>query len=195
MTARIRTVLLTCVLALAGVATAAPTTSAKQVFWSKAELLKSFFAECQRVTYRKVELDAEARLRLRKRLGYAAPARQTIYYGLDRAGEVAGYAIIDDEMGQHLPITFGVLVDATGHAQRVEVMVYREAHGGEVQEPRFRQQFAGKTVADPVRQGRDITAITGATISSKAIARGVRRALILVDELILVPGLRLAGAR
>ena len=37
---------------------------------------------------------------------------------------------------------------------------------------------------DPVQANRDITVISGATISSRSMAIGVRRALLLFDELI-----------
>jgi hypothetical protein len=56
-----------------------------------------------------------------------------------------------------------------------------------VRDPRFRQQFVGKSAADPLRPGEEIVAVSGATISSRAMAVGVRRALILLDELVLAP--------
>jgi hypothetical protein len=82
-------------------------------------------------------------------------------------------------MGQHLPITFGVKISPTGQVERVEVMVYRESFGGEVRDARFREQFVGKGERSPIRSGDDIIAISGATLSSKAVALGVRRAIAL----------------
>jgi len=66
-------------------------------------------------------------------------------------------------------------------------MVYRERYGDEVRDPRFRQQFVGKTAADPLRPGEEVIAVSGATISSRAMALGVRRCLVLFDELVLRP--------
>ncbi len=178
-----------------GLLLASASTASAKIYWSKADVLRSFFADCEKVTYEKFELDTETRLHLRKRLGYLPGAKKlTVYYGL-KGGQVAGYAIIDNERGQHEPITFALLMDASGHAERLEVMVYREAYGDEIRQARFRRQFEGKSVTDSVRQGRDITAVSGATISSKAMARGVKRALTLVDELIVKPGVRLAQAK
>lgn len=178
-----------------GLVLASGSSAIAKVYWSKADVLRSFFADCEKVTYSKFELDEETLRSLHKRLGYLPHTKKlTVYYGL-KAGEVRGYAVIDHERGQHEPITFAVLVDETGHARRLEVMVYREAYGDEIRQARFRKQFAGKTVTDAVRQGRDITAVSGATISSKAMARGVKRALTLVDELIIKPGVQLAQAK
>jgi Na+-translocating ferredoxin:NAD+ oxidoreductase RnfG subunit len=196
---RLLRALLTAGLALAlvtALVVAAPSrAAAAQTFFTRGALLKSFFSTSQRVTYKRFDLPAPTRKALSKRLGYAAPASVTLYYGLAADGKVTGYAFIDEEMGQHQPITFAVLIAPDGRMRRLEVMVYRESHGHEVRAPRFRHQFEGKTAADPLRHGRDIVAVSGATISSQAMARGARRALILLDALVLVPALDLAGAR
>jgi electron transport complex protein RnfG len=135
------------------------------------------------VTYRTMALDAGAKARLAHRLGYS-PARDsyTIFVALTQ-GKVDGYAVIDDELGLHQPITFATRLTSRGVVDRVEIMVYREPRGDEVRDPRFRRQFEGKTAADPLRIDRDIDAVSGATISSASLAAGVRRAAILVEEL------------
>jgi Na+-translocating ferredoxin:NAD+ oxidoreductase RnfG subunit len=98
---------------------------------------------------------------------------------------VDGYAIVDDEQGLHQPITFATRLSPRGMVERVEIMVYREPRGDEVRDPRFRKQFEGKTAQDSLRLGRDIDAVSGATVSSASLATGVRRAAVLVEELAL----------
>ena len=134
---------------------------------------------------RRVALDTRAKARLAQRLGYT-PARDsyTIFMALTQ-GKVDGYAVIDDELGLHQPITFATRLTSRGVVDRVEIMVYREPRGDEVRDPRFRKQFEGKTAADPLRIDRDIDAVSGATVSSASLATGVRRAAILVEELAL----------
>jgi hypothetical protein len=161
--------------------------SAQAVYWDKASILKDFFASSERVSYKRFTLTESQRAAAASRLGTEAPATYTVYYGTTR-GHVDGFAVIDEEPGQHLPITFGVLIGTDGAVKRLEIMVYREAYGDEVREARFRRQFAGKTAGDPVRHGQDVVAVSGATISSKAMATGTRRALALVDLLVLKPG-------
>lgn len=159
-----------------------------EAFWDKPTLLKDFFAKSERVTFAKLALTPVQQQNLRKRLGYDVAPSWTVYYG--KTGErIDGVAVIDNELGQHQPITFGVLIGADGVLKRVEVMVYREAYGAEVQQTRFRSQFVGKTAGDALRHGTDIVAIAGATISSKSMANGVRRAMAMADELLLKPGL------
>lgn len=158
------------------------------VYWDKVSILKSFFANSERVTFKRLVPTPDQVALLRQRLGYAPPREVTVYFGMTR-DRIDGLAVIDNELGQHLPITFGALVGTEGALKRLEVMVYREAYGEEVREPRFRQQFQGKTALDPLKPGRDIVAVAGATISSKSMATGSKRALVLIDELVLRPGL------
>ncbi len=52
---------------------------------------------------------------------------------------------------------------------------YVGTRGREVCSDRFARQFTDKTSNDPIRIGKDIDAVTGATISSRAMATSVRR--------------------
>jgi Na+-translocating ferredoxin:NAD+ oxidoreductase subunit G len=161
----------------------APARAADVVYATPKSVLASFFPKSERVTYRMLPLDARAKTRLTHRLGYTpARDRYTIFVALTQ-GRVDGYAVIDDELGLHQPITFATRLTSRGVVDRVEIMVYREPRGDEVRDPRFRKQFEGKTAADPLRIDRDIDAVSGATISSASLATGVRRATILVEEL------------
>lgn len=157
----------------------APSSSrAEDVYWTTKSLLKDFFKTSKRVTYVKLE-GANERAALKKLLGYT-PKRSSYVVFVAKSGDrVDGYAVIDEEMGQHLPITFGVKISPEGKVERLEVMVYREGYGDEIREGRFRRQFEGKSQRDDIRFGSDVVAISGATISSKAMAVGVRRAVVL----------------
>jgi hypothetical protein len=157
-------------------------------FFTTPQILKEFFPKSQRVTYRKVKLGPAELAAVQGRLGYKPAKPEYVIFVATTGEQVDGYAVIDDELGQHEQITFAVKLSPAGVIERQEVMVYREAYGEEITDSRFRRQFQGKTAKDPVRAGVDIDVVTGATISSRSMAIGVRRALVLVDELILKPG-------
>ena len=53
-----------------------------------------------------------------------------------------------------------------------------------MRDERFRRQFVGKSGRDPIAANLDIVAVSGATISSRAMAVGVRRAVVLFEELV-----------
>ncbi|MCK6549109.1 FMN-binding protein [Myxococcota bacterium] len=154
--------------------------AAEDVYFTTPALLTEFFKTSERVSYVKVEGDA-GRDALTKLLGYAPAKRSYVVFVARTGAKVDGYAVIDDELGQHQPITFGVKLSPDGAVERAEIMVYREGYGAEVREARFRRQFTGKTAADRLRLGDDVVAISGATLSSKAMATGIRRAAALVS--------------
>lgn len=153
---------------------------AEDVYWSTRDLLKEFFKSSERVTYVEIKTQ-EAKNELEALLGYRPKKDRYVVFVARSGDHVDGYAVIDEELGQHLPITFGVKLDPRGLVERMEVMVYREGYGAEIREKRFREQFAGKGADDALRFGQDVMAISGATISSKAMAVGIRRAVALVS--------------
>src|SRR3989441_6153688 len=55
---------------------------------------------------------------------------------------------------------------------RSTLFPYTTLFRSEVKEKRFLRQFRGKTAGDPIRINQDILNYTGATLSSKALARG-----------------------
>lgn len=90
-----------------------------------------------------------------------------------------GWLIVDEVIGKHEYITFAVGLTANGAVRGVEIMDYRESYGGEVRDPKWRAQFTGKTKAAPLKLDDDIRNISGATLSSRHIAEGVRRLLAI----------------
>lgn len=175
------------VLVLALIALAPAVAAASATYYTTPQILREFFPASERVTYRKIAVGAPQERVLVERLGYRPARKEYVIYVAYTGEHVDGYAVIDDERGQHEPITFGVKLSPAGVVERQEVMVYREKYGEEIVDPRFRAQFVGKGPKDALRAGQDVDVITGATISSRSMAVGVRRAVALVDVLVLHP--------
>jgi Na+-translocating ferredoxin:NAD+ oxidoreductase RnfG subunit len=155
-------------------------------YWSNKGLLSDFFKTAKRVTYRQVTLsDAEASA-IAKKLGADLRTKTwSVYFGEDDNKQRTGYAILDQEIGLHDLIDFGVRFGVGGKVERVEIMAYREPYGDQVRGESFRKQFVGKTAADRIVAGQDIDIVSGASISSKSVALGVKR-----DTLILSTALK-----
>lgn len=88
---------------------------------------------------------------------------------------VLGYVVLDDVIGKVELISYAVGVATDGSVKQVEILAYRESHGGEIRLPAWRKQFIGKTAAAPIRIGEDIANISGATLSCAHVTDGVRR--------------------
>jgi Na+-translocating ferredoxin:NAD+ oxidoreductase RnfG subunit len=103
--------------------------------------------------------------------------RRVSFYIAEKGGETLGYAAVTNEIGKTKNITFMVVLDNSGGVKSVDILVFRESQGYEIDNPRWREQFVGKTLKDPLRLKRDIRNISGATMSSRAVTKGVKKVL------------------
>lgn len=107
-------------------------------------------------------------------VGYASSAADA---------EIVGYAFETtdfepQEIGYSAPIEVLVGIDLEGELAGIEILFYRESYksirGDFLNSERFPNQFAGKSVSEGFRVGRDIDGVSRATISSWAVSRGIR---------------------
>jgi Na+-translocating ferredoxin:NAD+ oxidoreductase RnfG subunit len=118
-----------------------------------------------------------------KRESHSVGHQEFQAYTVSKDGEILGWAIVLDEKGKIYPITFLVGIGARGEVLEVYVLEFRDIFGSEIKRRSFLRQFRGKSLKDNVAIGRDIDAVTQATISSRAAASAVRKALSLVEKL------------
>ena len=105
-----------------------------------------------------------------------------------RGGAVEGYVFVDEVVGRQDFITYAVGIDVHGALRPVEILEYRESHGGEIRNERWLAQFAGRTSRGALRLRTDINNIAGATLPSEHVTAGVRRILALWQHAIAAPG-------
>lgn len=101
----------------------------------------------------------------------------TILLRVRRNGVLQGFAQVRHVMGKDQPITCLVATDTALVLKDIDVLVYREAYGGEVAYEPWRRQFRGRSPADSLVVGRNIRGISGATISVHAVTALVRATL------------------
>lgn len=94
-------------------------------------------------------------------------------------GADGSWYVVDEVVGKHEMITYAVGIDAAGSVRQVEILEYRESYGYEVANPKWLAQFKGKQNGALLKLGKDIENISGATLSSKHVADGVRRVMAL----------------
>ena len=89
------------------------------------------------------------------------------------------WLVIDEVVGKHELITYAVGIHKDGSVRQIEIINYLESYGYQVADANWRQQFVGKTVNSPIKLNKDIDNISGATLSSKHIADGVKRVMVM----------------
>lgn len=91
--------------------------------------------------------------------------------------KLLGWFIVDEVVGKHEFITYALAITPQGAVRGLEILDYRETHGGQVVRPEWRRQFTGKTSASALQIDQDIENISGATLSSVNVTKGVKRLL------------------
>ena len=94
-------------------------------------------------------------------------------------GKLLGWLLVDEVIGKHEFITYAAAVSPQGKVLGVEILSYRETHGGQVRDAGWRQHFVGKTLADPFKLDEDVPNISGATLSCRNVLDGVKRLLAI----------------
>jgi Na+-translocating ferredoxin:NAD+ oxidoreductase RnfG subunit len=156
-----------------------------EVFFTVRGLLADQFKQSERVTFVHVRPTPEQRRHLEQRIGHRLAKDDYVFYVASTHGKVDGYALFDEERGQHELIGFGTFFDADGRVTRVEVTAYREPYGDGIRAERFRKQFVGRNAHSSFAPEKDIDAVSGATISSRSMCAGVERASALLEETLL----------
>jgi H+/Na+-translocating ferredoxin:NAD+ oxidoreductase subunit G len=158
-----------------------------EVYLTAEQALKLLFPTSQTIKAEELRLTSQQKARIQERIGWKFPEESFRAFKAETNGKTDGYAVIQETIGKHRPITYLVGVTPDGKVSNIEVLVYRESKGSEVRMKRFNSQYEGKTVLDPIRINKDIINITGATMSVRSVSAGVKRVLVLIDEFYLNP--------
>jgi electron transport complex protein RnfG len=106
------------------------------------------------------------------------------YHIAENDGRVAGFAIVRTVLGKHGPIQLLVATSPGLKVIRTEILSFNERRGRAVRKQSFLSQFEGKGPADAPARRKEVDGVTGATVSSRAVAQGVRDALDVLSVIV-----------
>jgi Na+-translocating ferredoxin:NAD+ oxidoreductase subunit G len=101
------------------------------------------------------------------------------YVGYDKGGKISGTAYKVTQKGYGGTIEMIVGLDKRGRVLGVKILSMKETPGlgMRASERNFLKQFIGRSSKDALKAKKDVDAITGATITSQAVANGVKEAI------------------
>jgi len=168
------------------------------VLLNQEQALKQMFPEPAKVTPEVVVLTAEQAEAAKAKLGgkwtlYDAGdkaravtnSESLTFYVATRDGKKTGAALVEVQPGKWGPVKYIVALDLTGKVTNLSVMSYVEQRGRPIATRRFLDQFLGKTAKNPLSVGKDVDAVSGATISSRATAFAVKKVIVLYETVYL----------
>lgn len=139
------------------------------------------FAQAQEFVAAPVALTPDQIERIERQSGVKVRAARQQVWEARAGGKLIGWFIVDQVIGKHDLITYAAGINLDGSLRQFQVIEYREAYGYQVRELKWRDQFVGKTVADPLKVGTDIVNISGATMSCHHVTEGIKRLLAFFD--------------
>jgi len=154
---------------------------AVKVYFTPDQALAKVFAQADTLWDEQWSPSAGERQELEGILAWRVEEEIFVIHRARKDGKDLGYALIIEEKGRFKPITFIVKMSPAFRVDLVLVMVYRESRGDGVKRQRFLKQFRDRDSSDHLRLNRDIVAVSGATMSSRALAIGVKKSLAIVE--------------
>lgn len=152
------------------------------------EKLKSILPAAESFEQRNLYLSEEQQARIEKDLGVTLneeDKKPSVYFAVERDpdGKAHRSAVVlfIDAQGLGGKIETGIMISSKG--ELLKVAVFENTEQEAVLNPSFLSQFAAKKSADPFQVGKDITAPVGQEKSAQAIASGVRRGMLILQEL------------
>ena len=105
------------------------------------------------------------------------------FFKIIKDGEMLGYAYIGNAPSKTATFDYLVLFDKDFIITKSKVLIYREEYGGEIGSRRWLKQFIGKNQDDHMQHGKDIIAISGATISTTSMTKAINNLLASIKIL------------
>jgi Na+-translocating ferredoxin:NAD+ oxidoreductase RnfG subunit len=143
-------------------------------YLSVADAQRSLFPNADRFEDLAVALTPAQKETVAKLAGAQPPHRSLRIWKAMHGTELVGHVFVDEVIGREDFITYALGIDTSGKLSAVEVLAYRESHGGEIRGTGWRHQFEGRDDLDQLRFRADIKNIAGATLSSEHVTQGVR---------------------
>jgi Na+-translocating ferredoxin:NAD+ oxidoreductase RnfG subunit len=161
---------------LALVALAWPDAAAAKVFASQNQALAEAFPEATRIERKTFLLRGDDVARITAITHQELTSKIVVVHTAYRDDELLGYGQIDVHNVRTQPEAFLVVLTPDGQVRSVRILAFHEPLDY-LPTASWYSQFAGKTLHDGLRIGRDVHGVVGATLSSRAAADGVRRML------------------
>jgi hypothetical protein len=150
-----------------------------QVLMTKDAALARFFPDCS-IERKTLFLSDTQKKLLESRSKAPVESRIITYYIATRQSRPEGYAFLETNTVRTMPETFLVVIRPDTTVGAVEILAFHEP-ADYLPGARWLSTFIGHRLTDGLWVKREIPNVTGATLSSQAITRGVRKALALFE--------------
>jgi len=108
-----------------------------------------------------------------------------VLYSFERINGETFYAAFTNSKGRYDYFDYVVVINTKLEIEKVKVLKYRSENGGEISSKKWLEQFIGYTTGY-LHYKKDISAISGATISAMSISRDIPKVMEVVRANVVV---------
>jgi hypothetical protein len=134
---------------------------------------RALFPRADRFEELALHLDAQELMTIAKLAGPQPRHGALRAWSAFTGASLIGHFFVDEVVGRQDLITYAAGIDQQGKLSPIEVLAYRESHGGEIRNAAWCAQFKGRDLSN-LRFRSDIKNIAGATLSSEHVTQGAR---------------------
>lgn len=156
-----------------------------EVFASANEAIAAAFPGA-RVEKRAVLLNDPQVVAVEQRAQSKLESHVVTLYTAWQGGRVLGYAFVDVHQVRTLPEALLVVITPDGRVAQTRMLAFHEPQDY-LPPARWLRQFERRALEPSLKVGGTVHGIAGATLSTRAVTNGVRRALALYEVLVPAP--------
>ena len=131
------------------------------------------------LSHQKFTIPKEVKNKIQSRTKQKFFRNELNIWTISTADTISHYAIIDNSLGKSMPITFLVVFTTDGKIRYTQIVKYREPYGGEISSLSWTSQFMGMSNESEFKMGKTIDGISGATISTHSVTKGIHKLSLL----------------
>ena len=147
------------------------------MFSSPEDAIKEAFPNAQ-IERKAVYLSSDERKSIEEKYQVNLGGTFHTFYIAKSQGAIVGYGIFDTHKVRTKDETLFIVVDTKGFIKKIKLISFFEPDDYRAPE-RWLKRFEGRSLSDPLIPGKDITIMTGATLTTNKVAAAARRVLVL----------------
>ena len=146
-------------------------------------IIRESFGKDVNFTFRKYTLPPNSKRKIEYTVKQKFFKDWLYVYNISIKDSAIAFGFLDNVIGKSMPITFFVLLDVEGNITSTNIIKYREPYGGAVSNDNWNEQFTGKSSGSDFTVGDSVNGISGATISVNSVTKGIRKIVLLYEEI------------
>ncbi len=147
------------------------------------KILIKEFTDSVRISHQKINIPTHIKNKIQSQAKQKFFRDSLHTWSISTTDSLTHFAIIDNTLGKSMPITFLAIFTTDGEIVHTQIIKYREPYGGEISSLNWTSQFIGMTNESEFKVRKTIDGISGATISTHSVTKGIHKLSLLLPHI------------